>query len=49
MPDVADDDTKYFDEKFTAEQPILSVCQPPDPNLNLQFVGFSYQGATPET
>eukprot|EP00667_Euglena_gracilis_P005031 EG_transcript_5056 len=44
VPDVADDDTKYFDEKFTAENPVLSVCPPVDPSLNLQFVGFSYHG-----
>jgi len=49
VPDIGDDDTKYFDELFTAEAPVLSVCPAPDPRLNLHFVGFSYHGAaTPE-
>eukprot|EP00668_Euglena_longa_P018480 GGOE01023058.1.p1 GENE.GGOE01023058.1~~GGOE01023058.1.p1 ORF type:complete len:568 (-),score=141.14 GGOE01023058.1:507-2111(-) len=44
VPDIADDDTKYFDEMFTAENPVLSVCPAVDPSLNLQFAGFSYHG-----
>jgi serine/threonine protein kinase len=43
-PDLRDGDTKYFDEKFTAEKPMLSVCKPPAPQFNEQFDGFSYQG-----
>eukprot|EP00992_Anisonema_acinus_P009327 TRINITY_DN5537_c0_g1_i1.p2 TRINITY_DN5537_c0_g1~~TRINITY_DN5537_c0_g1_i1.p2 ORF type:complete len:115 (+),score=37.28 TRINITY_DN5537_c0_g1_i1:1-345(+) len=45
VPDLLDDDTKYFDEQFTAEPAVLSVCLAPPAQDNLRFQGFSYEGS----